>query len=290
MFILIISGWREHKCCLFCFSNSFLYFSVFFWFSTLNMYYFYNQKKNNQNTILCFFSSPSSCLHTECFKSSSEAQRFLSTLTLCLNLLLVFFSFLFDYANIGMSQNLPITWALSSVGIWAECKEQIKRTAASFCLVPSDTFWLPSLYFPSLILFSPRKKMLIDVDIKTTSLKEIWRKGIGLYIISPWICTTLLNYCLRKIPAQLVCYCADQSKNWEELRLERGLKRPGIVTLETEKRQDPRRQKWGRASRTCVCDGGTVEGGRIVSWLWGEWMGQWWVEEGDVRLSVENIL
>ena len=151
MFILIISGWREHKCCLFCFSNSFLYFSVFFWFSTLNMYYFCNQKKNNQNTILCFFSSPSSCLHTECFRSSSEAQRFLSTLTLFLNLLLVLFSFLFDYANIGMSQNLPITWTLSSVGIWAECKERIKRTSASFLpQTHSDSphsIFLPSFSF-----------------------------------------------------------------------------------------------------------------------------------------------
>lgn len=188
-------------------SCTFLYFFGFLHWTCIT---FAIRKKNNQNTILCFFSSPSSCLHTECFRSSSEAQRFLSTLTLFLNLLLVLFSFLFDYAKIGMSQNLPITWTLSSVGIWAECKERIKRTSASFL---PQTHWLPSLYFPSLILFSPRMKMLMDVDIKTTSLKEIWRKGIGLYIISPWICTTLPNYCLRKIPAQLVCYCADQSKN-----------------------------------------------------------------------------
>jgi len=195
-----------------------------------------------------------------------------------------------------MSQNLPITWALSSVGIWAECKEQIKRTSAlSLPQTHSDS---PHC-FPSLTLFSPRKKMLMDVDIKTTSLKEIWRKGIGLYNIAPWICTTLPNYCLRKIPAQLICYCADQSRNWEELRLERGLR--GQESLHwkwrKEKVQGDRIEE-GHQERVCVCVCVCVwwryrGWGRIVSWLWGEWRGPKW-GNGEWRkemwLSVENTL
>ena len=166
-----------------------------------------------------------------------------------------------------MSQNLPITWALSSVGIWAECKEQIKRTSAlSLPQTHSDS---PHC-FPSLTLSSPRKKMLMDVDIKTTSLKEIWRKGIGLYNIAPWICTTLPNYCLRKIPAQLICYCADQSRNWEELRLERGLRGQGSLHWKwrKEKVQGDRIEEGHQEPVcvcVCVCDGGTEGGGGLLA-------------------------
>lgn len=97
------------------FQSLFVLFCIFLVFYIEHI--FVIRKKIIKTQFSFFFPPLSSCLHTECFKSSSEAQRCLSTLTWCLNLLLVLFSFLFDYANVGMSQNLPITWALSSVGI-----------------------------------------------------------------------------------------------------------------------------------------------------------------------------
>lgn len=71
-----------------------------------------------------------------------------------------------SFSNIGMSHNPLITWALSSIGIWAEWKEQIKITSASF--LPQTCSDSSHSCLPVSLSFSSRKKMLMDVDIKTT--------------------------------------------------------------------------------------------------------------------------